>query len=187
MEDSRSTSPGRGPSSLRPTWSGEQEIFRSWKQRVSLTDSLGRQSEAQRAAEMMLSSSLASSVESSLTSQTPSLPSYSTYMQSRLLHPPPEQGGSGYSSYSYNTEAGAQVRLVMTDDLVSGTSTHGSLSPVRRFFVLLCTFDVLFICLLWIIAILVTGRDLVKELHQQVLEYTIHSSMFDCVVTAVFR
>lgn len=79
------------------------------------------------------------------------------------------------------------MRVVMTDDLVSGTSTTGKLSPVRRFFVLLCTFDVLFICLLWIIAILVTGRDLVKELHQQVVEYTIHSSMFDCVVAAVFR
>jgi len=166
---------------------GGQQVHQSRQRAVQSQADMVRQSEAQRAAEMMLSSSLASSVESSLTSQTPSLPSYSTYMQSRLLQPPPEQGGSGYSSYSYNTEAGAQVRLVMTDDLVSGTSTHGSLSPVRRFFVLLCTFDVLFICLLWIIAILVTGRDLVKELHQQVLEYTIHSSMFDCVVTAVFR
>ena len=79
------------------------------------------------------------------------------------------------------------MRVVMTDDLVSGTSNRGRMSPVRRFFVLLCTFDVLFICLLWIIAILVTGRDLVTELHQQVLEYTIHSSMFDCVVVALAR
>ena len=71
------------------------------------------------------------------------------------------------------------MRVVMTDDLVSGTSNRGKLSPVRRFFVLLCTFDVLFICLLWIISVLVTGRDMVQELHQQVLEYTIHSSMFD--------
>ena len=75
----------------------------------------------------------------------------------------------------------------MTDDLVSGTSNRGRMSPVRRFFVLLCTFDVLFICLLWIIAILVTGRDLVQELHQQVVEYTIHSSMFDCVLVALTR
>ena len=79
------------------------------------------------------------------------------------------------------------MRVVMTDDLVSGTSNRGRMSPVRRFFVLLCTFDVLFICLLWIIAILVTGRDLVMELHQQVLEYTIHSSMFDCVLVALVR
>ena len=79
------------------------------------------------------------------------------------------------------------MRVVMTDDLVSGTSNRGRMSPVRRFFVLLCTFDVLFICLLWIIAILVTGRDLVQELHQQVVEYTIHSSMFDCVLVALTR
>ena len=79
------------------------------------------------------------------------------------------------------------MRVVMTDDLVSGTASRGRMSPVRRFFVLLCTFDVLFICLLWIIAILVTGRDLVMELHQQVLEYTIHSSMFDCVLVALVR
>ena len=79
------------------------------------------------------------------------------------------------------------MRVVMTDDLVSGTASRGRMSPVRRFFVLLCTFDVLFICLLWIISVLVTGRDLVQELHQQVLEYTIHSSMFDCVVVALVR
>jgi len=52
---------------------------------------------------------------------------------------------------------------------------------------LLVTFDILFTCLLWIISILVTGRDLTMELHAQVLEYTIHSSMFDCVVAAAGR
>ena len=61
------------------------------------------------------------------------------------------------------------------------------MSPVRRFFVLLCTFDILFISFLWIIAILVTERDLIRELQQQVMEYTIHSSMFDCVMAASVR
>ena len=56
----------------------------------------------------------------------------------------------------------------MTDDLVSGTQHGGKMSPVRRFFLLLLTFDILFTCLLWIISILVTGRDLDRELHQQV-------------------
>ena len=70
------------------------------------------------------------------------------------------------------------MRVVMTDDLVSGTSNRGKLSPVRRFFVLLCTFDVLFICLLWIISVLVTGRDLVQELHQQV-GYNLEREMKD--------
>jgi len=75
----------------------------------------------------------------------------------------------------------------MTDDLVSGTQHGGKMSPVRRFFLLLLTFDILFTCLLWIISILVTGRDLDRELHQQVIEYTIHSSMFDCVVASAGR
>jgi len=75
----------------------------------------------------------------------------------------------------------------MTDDLVSGTRHAGKMSPVRRFFILLCTFDILFISLLWIISILVTGRDLAGELDQQVLKYTISASMFDCVVMAASR
>jgi len=77
-----------------------------------------------------------------------------------------------------------QFPVIMTDDLVSGTQHNGKMSPVRRFFILLCTFDILLTTLLWIIAILVTGRDLTRELHQQVMEYTIHSSMFDCVMAA---
>jgi len=75
----------------------------------------------------------------------------------------------------------------MTDDLVSGTQHEGRMSPVRRFFLLLCTFDILFTCLLWVIAILVTGRDLTNELYRQVMDYSIHSSMFDCVVASLGR
>jgi len=75
----------------------------------------------------------------------------------------------------------------MTDDLVAGTRHNGRMSPVRRFFLLLCTFDLLFLCLLWIIAILVTGNDLSTELYAQVVQYTIHSSMFDCVVMSCTR
>jgi len=61
------------------------------------------------------------------------------------------------------------------------------MSPVRRFFLLLCTFDILFTCLLWVIAILVTGRDLTHELERQVMQYSIHSSMFDCVIASAGR
>ena len=87
------------------------------------------------------------------------------------------QSWAGFPSYPYPSGGPAlpgggpgpgQVRVVMTDDLVSGTAARGKLSPVRRFFTLLVTFDVLFLSLLWIIAILVSGRDLVAELHQQV-------------------
>lgn len=77
--------------------------------------------------------------------------------------------------------------VIMTDDLVSGTQHEGRMSPVRRFFLLLCTFDILFTCLLWVIAILVTGRDLTDELRRQVMNYSIKSSMFDCVVASTGR
>jgi hypothetical protein len=95
-----------------------------------------------------------------------------------------------YMSYTTNGSGGEGVRhypVIMTDDLVSGTQHNNRMSPVRRFFCLLVTFDVLFIALLWIITLLVTGRDLVSELHAQVMEYTIRSSMFDCVMVASIR
>jgi len=75
----------------------------------------------------------------------------------------------------------------MTDDLVSGTQHNNRMSPVRRFFCLLLTFDVLFTALLWIISILVTERDLINVIHAQVMNYTIASSMFDCVMVAAIR
>ena len=175
-----------------------------------------RSAAAQRAAEMMLSSSLASSVNS-LASQTPSLPSYHSqpppaYGSYQQYPHPQHQAPAGHphhpvhpqsyphpqgmrmpphlSHLHYSTGGGyrsQQFPVIMTDDLVSGTQHGGRMSPVRRFFVLLCTFDILFTSLLWIIAILVTGRDLTRELHQQVVEYTIHSSMFDTVVAAAGR
>jgi len=88
-------------------------------------------------------------------------------------------GGRGYGSLPFP--------VIMTDDLVSGTQHDGRMSPVRRFFLLLCTFDILFTSLLWIISILVTGKDLMTELHRQVVEYSIHYSMFDCVLSAAGR
>ena len=75
----------------------------------------------------------------------------------------------------------------MTDELVSGTKHNGRMSPVRRFYLLLCTFDLLFTCLLWIISILVTGKDLYKELDQQIVHYNISTSMFDTVAASAGR
>lgn len=80
-----------------------------------------------------------------------------------------------------------QFPVIMTDELVSGTKHNGRMSPVRRFYLLLCTFDLLFTCLLWIISILVTGKDLYNELDMQVVHYNIKSSMFDCVLASAAR
>lgn len=167
-----------------------------------------RTEDARRAADMLLSSSVTSSVNSSLQSQTPSLPSYGSYLQHsypplqhHYQHNTPAYPSPAYVPQNYmhgvhfppfiaHVRGGhrtTQFPVILTDDLVSGTQQHGRMSPVRRFFILLCTFDILFISLLWIIAILVTGRDLIMELHQQVMEYTIHSSTFDCVVAASGR
>jgi hypothetical protein len=75
------------------------------------------------------------------------------------------------------------VPVLVSDDVVSGTKRDGWMSPVRRFFCLLVTFDVLFTALLWLITVIVTGQDVMTALKHQVLEYTIHSSMFDLVVS----
>lgn len=88
----------------------------------------------------------------------------------------------------YSTGYGTQqFPVIMTDELVSGTKHNGRMSPVRRFYLLLCTFDLLFTCLLWIISILVTGKDLYNELDMQVVHYNIKSSMFDCVLASAAR
>ena len=80
-----------------------------------------------------------------------------------------------------------QIPVIMTDDLVSGTRHPGRMSSVRRFERSLCTFDIFFTSLLWVIPILVTGRYFVREIHQQVVKHTLHSSMFDCVMAAGAR
>lgn len=105
----------------------------------------------------------------------------------RMQMPPYFSHLQQYSAVPPGQHANHQFPVIMTDDLVSGTQHNGKMSPVRRFFILLCTFDVLFLSLLWIISILVTGRDLTGELTQQVIHYTITASMFDCVVGAAFR
>jgi len=172
---------------------------------LQLPSELSRHEEASRAAQIMLgtSSSMASSMDSSVhsqQSQTPSLPSYGAVMdqhqQQQQFQQQKEQTWeqAGYSRYAFNVPAvqptgigQSQMQIVMTEDLVSGTSHNGHMSPVRRFFILLCLFDLLFITLLWVIAILVSGRPLAEEMKHQVLEYTIHSSMFDCIFTGLFR
>jgi len=166
--------------------------------------------EAQRAAEMILGSSATSSVNSlnSLNSLPDQIygnhpPNYGLSYGSHPDHPPqyptqypqmPQQQvrfapQPYYAHLQHRTvyQGSHQYPVVMTDDLVSGTRRNGAMSPVRRFFLLLCTFDLLFLSLLWIIAILVTGKDLSSEIYQQVMEYTIHSSMFDCVCVSACR
>ncbi|XP_014893292.1 stAR-related lipid transfer protein 3 isoform X2 [Poecilia latipinna] len=61
-----------------------------------------------------------------------------------------------------------------------------AVSDVRRTFCLFVTFDLLFITLLWIIELNVTG-PILDNLADQVIRYKFKTSFFDIVLLAVFR
>ncbi|XP_007577167.1 PREDICTED: MLN64 N-terminal domain homolog [Poecilia mexicana] len=60
------------------------------------------------------------------------------------------------------------------------------ISDVRRTFCLFVTFDLLFVTLLWIIELNVSGGVQV-QLEKEVLHYDYHASFFDIFLLAVFR
>ncbi|KAG7273310.1 hypothetical protein CRUP_014420 [Coryphaenoides rupestris] len=60
------------------------------------------------------------------------------------------------------------------------------ISDVRRTFCLFVTFDLLFISLLWIIELNVTG-GIAKQLNTEVMHYDYRASFFDIFLLAVFR
>lgn len=76
---------------------------------------------------------------------------------------------------------------LLSEDFIAGYMDEGRMSVVRRFFCLFVTFDVVFISLLWIICVMITGENIVHALQTQVLHYTIYTSLFDVVVTAFIR
>jgi len=174
----------------------------------NMTPRSQRSLDAQQAAEAILGSSSASSLNS-LPSQDQTYvgvpPYYSqSYSSNGYIEPTPHSNILQYQHYHNQVpfhpqlnyshlqhrtfyQGSHQIPVVLTDDLVSGTQPNGRMSPVRRFFLLLCTFDLLFLSLLWIIAILVTGSDLSTEVRNQVLSYSIHTSMFDCICMAAIR
>ncbi|KAG7329922.1 hypothetical protein KOW79_006144 [Hemibagrus wyckioides] len=60
------------------------------------------------------------------------------------------------------------------------------ISDLRRTFCLFVTFDLLFITLLWIIELNVSG-GIEEQLKKEVLQYDYHNSFFDIFILAVFR
>ena len=101
----------------------------------------------------------------------------------RHVHFGPQHQQQGH--HHHHQQQQARVPIIVSDDIVSGSKQDGWMSPVRRFFVLFVTFDVILTALLWAITIIVTGRDVEAAVKQQILEYTIHDSMFDCVVRQI--
>ena len=59
-----------------------------------------------------------------------------------------------------NSAPASSIPIIVSDDIVSGTKRGGWMSPVRRFFILLATFDFLFVVLIWVITIIVRGNSL---------------------------
>ncbi|KAB7498102.1 Steroidogenic acute regulatory protein-like [Armadillidium nasatum] len=80
----------------------------------------------------------------------------------------------------------AQTDFLMAN-YTSGMQLHGRMSAVRRFFCLFVTFDFCFSTLFWIICILVDGSNILEALKEQILHYTIKSSVFDVVMCSFFR
>ncbi|XP_063701257.1 steroidogenic acute regulatory protein-like [Culicoides brevitarsis] len=75
----------------------------------------------------------------------------------------------------------------MSDDFISGFMEDGRMSVVRRFFCLFVTFDLVFITLLWLISIMITGDNIRNAFENQIVHYSIYTSLFDIVMAAVCR
>uniref|UniRef100_A0A182Q372 START domain-containing protein n=1 Tax=Anopheles farauti TaxID=69004 RepID=A0A182Q372_9DIPT len=94
---------------------------------------------------------------------------------------PPMNHGFGMSHSQSHT-----VNL-LSEDFIAGYMEQGRMSVVRRFFCLFVTFDVVFISLLWIICVVITGDNVIHALQTQVLHYTVYTSLFDVVIAALIR
>ncbi|XP_053677466.1 steroidogenic acute regulatory protein-like [Anopheles nili] len=76
---------------------------------------------------------------------------------------------------------------LLSEDFIAGYMEQGRMSVVRRFFCLFVTFDVVFISLLWIICVVITGDNVIHALQTQVLHYSVYTSLFDVVIAALIR
>nr|XP_029730374.1 steroidogenic acute regulatory protein-like isoform X1 [Aedes albopictus] len=106
--------------------------------------------------------------------------------------PPPPLSHHSFGSTGMQGNAGlprSQSHMVnlLSEDFIAGYMDEGRMSVVRRFFCLFVTFDVVFISLLWIICVMITGDNIVHALQTQVVHYTIYTSLFDVVVSALLR
>lgn len=88
-------------------------------------------------------------------------------------------------NYSINANASMPVEYVTQGELLG--SQQGSMSKVRRFFCLFVTFDLAFSGLLWLICIMINGDNISNAIDKQIYHYTIHTSLFDIVLVAIFR
>lgn len=92
--------------------------------------------------------------------------------------------GPYQSQFDYNR---AHALNLISEDFLGGYMHDGRMSVVRRFFCLFVTFDLFFVSFLWIICIMLHGGTIFDALEKQVVHYTIYTSLFDVVGTAICR
>uniref|UniRef100_A0A182WL09 START domain-containing protein n=1 Tax=Anopheles minimus TaxID=112268 RepID=A0A182WL09_9DIPT len=124
---------------------------------------------------------------------------YAIQQQQQPIHTPiihhhsMMHGSQSYSSVPPMNTLGNMSRSqshtvnLLSEDFIAGYMEQGRMSVVRRFFCLFVTFDVVFISLLWIICVVITGDNVIHALQTQVLHYTVYTSLFDVVVAALIR
>ncbi|XP_055626709.1 steroidogenic acute regulatory protein-like isoform X2 [Toxorhynchites rutilus septentrionalis] len=117
---------------------------------------------------------------------------YQQQHQQQYMQIPPHPQGFGGGSPTVHGNLGltrtqSHTVNLLSEDFIAGYMDEGRMSVVRRFFCLFVTFDVVFISLLWIICVMITGDNIMHALQTQVLHYTIYTSLFDIVVSALLR
>lgn len=85
-----------------------------------------------------------------------------------------------YGSINLDDEVPAEVLKV-------GASVGKKISPVRRFFALLATFDVCFCSFLWMLCAMLQYKSVKLVYENEILAYGISSSLFDMSVLAALR
>ncbi|KAG8227549.1 hypothetical protein J437_LFUL000649 [Ladona fulva] len=113
----------------------------------------------------------------------------SNMLPNQSIHGQPVRSSSieGLSSVDLSHSINTNRVDYSTEDVMSGYRHDGRMSVVRRFFCLFVTFDLLFTVLMWLICIMIIGEDIVSALVNQVVHYSIHTSLFDIVMAACAR
>lgn len=104
---------------------------------------------------------------------------------SRGGHPPQHPYPRIYADFTPTPQSRSMPML--SEDFISGFMEDGRMSVVRRFFCLFVTFDLFFISLLWLISIVVTGESVKKAFEEQVIHYSVYTSLFDIVMASICR
>jgi len=72
-------------------------------------------------------------------------------------------------------------------DWITGWEMNGRISPARRFFCLLVTFDVLLCTIFWLVCVVLSGVNVFAEIKDQIVNYSIETSLFDVVASSLAR